>query len=229
MVVTVFPVSGARGRLMVPAEVPVDPEAPEATEWITAELSKAPYQAAKPSWFDLLAKAVWDWIDSLQLGNGEGPAGLGLGLVIAIVVGVIVVAFLVFGLPRLNRKSAVSDTNSLFGEDDRRSAAKIRQDAEAAAARGDHSTAVVEMFRALARGLAERTIVTTSPGTTARDFAARCAIPFPALEARMREAAALFDRVRYLGREGTAEQFTRMVALERELRATTPILEEVPV
>ena len=83
----------------------------------------------------------------------------------------LVVAFLIFGVPRLNRRSRVAGV--LFGEDDDRGSADMRRDAAAAASRGDYATAIAELFRALARGLAERTIVTVTPGTTARGFAGR--------------------------------------------------------
>jgi len=209
----------------LPLDVPVDPDAPEATELLINELSKAPYQAAQPTLFDLAAKAVSDWLNSLQLGAAQGPPALGLAAVIAIVVAALVVAFLVFGLPRLNRRSRVS--GSLFGEDDSRSAARIRQDAERAAAGGDYSTAVVEMFRSIARGLAERTIVTTTPGTTAHGFAARTGTAFPALAERLVHSAATFDGVRYLGRTGTAAEYEAIAALERDLRASKS-LDAVP-
>lgn len=211
----------------LPLDVPVDPDAPDATEWLITELSKPPYQAAQPTLFDRVAKAVSDWLASLQLGSAEGPPTLGIAVVVAIVVGALVVAFLIFGLPRLNRRSRV--TGSLFGEDDARSAARIRQDAERAAAEGDFSTAVMEMFRAIARGLAERTIVSTSPGTTARDFAARTGGTFPALADRLVDSAATFDGVRYLGRTGTPDQYAAIAALEKDLRSSKSTLDPVPV
>lgn len=210
----------------LPWDVPVDPDAPDATEWLINELSKAPYQAAQPTLFDRIAKAVSDWLGSLQLGSAEGPPAVGLSLVIALVIGALVVAFLLFGLPRLGRRSRV--TGSLFGEDDARTAARIRQDAERAAASGDFSTAVMEMFRAIARGLAERTIITTTPGTTARDFAARTGSTFPTLADRLVESAASFDGVRYLDRTGTAEQYAAIAALEKDLRAARSTLDAVP-
>jgi hypothetical protein len=210
----------------LPSDVPVDPDAPDATNWLITELFKAPYQAAQPTLFDRIAKSVSDWLSSLQLGSAEGPPVLGLTVVIALVAGALVVAFLVFGLPRLNRRSRV--TGSLFGDDDARTADRIRQDAERAAGRGDYSTAVVEMFRAIARGLAERTIITTTPGTTARDFAARTGLTFPALAERLVRSAASFDGVRYLDRTGTAEEFDAIASLEKDLRSAKSSLEPVP-
>lgn len=210
----------------LPSDVPVDPDAPGATEWLITELSKAPYQAARPTLFDRIAKAVSDWLGSLQLGSVDGPPALGLTVVVAIVVGALVVALLLFGLPRLGRRSRA--TGALFGEDDARSAARMRQDAERAAANGDFSTAIAELFRAIARGLAERTIITTTPGTTARDFAGRAGRAFPPLAERLAASAAIFDAVRYLDRAGTAEQYADLVALEADLRAARPSLDPVP-
>ena len=206
---------------LVLSDVPVDPDAPDATEWLINELSKAPYQAAQPTLFDRVAKAVSDWLQSLQLRYTNGPPVVGLVTVILIIVAALVVAFLIFGLPRLNRRSRV--TGSLFGEDDARTAARIREDAERAARAGDYSTAVLEMFRSIARGLAERTLVTTSPGTTARDFAARAGATFPELAGRLAESAVSFDAVRYLDRPGTEEQYSAIASLEGDLRAARTV------
>jgi len=212
--------------MTLPFDVPVDPDAPEGAQWLIDELSKPVYQAAKPTLFDRIAQAIGDWINSLQLGSMSGPPALGVGVLVTLIVVGIIVAFLIFGVPRLNRRSAV--TGSLFGDDDARSAARIRQDAMDAAARDDFSLAVAEMFRSIARGLAERTIVTTTPGTTARGFAARAGQPFPLFAARLVESATAFDDVRYLGRDGTRAQFDAISALESDLRAARPALDPVP-
>lgn len=209
----------------MPFDVPVDPEPPEARDWLIDELAKPPYQAAKPTLFDQIAKAISDWLSSLRFGDVEGPPAFGLGLLVVLVVAAVVVAILIFGLPRLNRRSAVS--GALFGDDDDRSAAEIRQAAEAAARRADFTSAAAEMFRAIARGLSERAIVTTSPGTTARDFAARAGTVFPDLAEHLVSSAAAFDDVRYLGREGNAEQYALVAELESQLRATKPRLQTV--
>lgn len=209
---------------LLPLDVPVDPDAPTATEWLISELAKPAYQAAQPTLFDRVAKAISDWLASLQLGSADAPPALGFAVVTALVVAALVVAFLIFGLPRLNRRSTVA--GSLFGDDDARTAARIRVDAERAAAEGDYSTAVVEMFRAIARSLAERTLVTTTPGTTAHDFAARAGLVFPALADDLATSARVFDGVRYLDRTGSREQYDAIDRLERALRASTPAREK---
>jgi len=205
--------------------VPVDPDADEARRLLLDELSKPEYREAQPTWFDRLATAIGDWLQSLTVGSAGGPPGIGLLIVILLVVVALVVAFLIFGLPRLSTRSRVS--GSLFGDDDARDAAAIRRAAESAAGRGDFALAITEMFRATARGLAERTVLSTTPGTTAHDFAQRAASAFPDFDDALRDAAVAFDEVRYLGRDGSATQYEAIAALERGLREARPVLETV--
>jgi len=211
----------------LPADVPVDPNAPEAQRWLIEELAKSPYQSAKPSWFDQLAQQITDWINSLinGLGSIQVPgAGNVLNLLILVgVIAVLVVAFVIFGLPRLNRRSTA--VGELFGDDDIRDAAGLRLDAERAAAAGDYTTAIEELFRALARGLDERTLVSFFPGSTARDVAVRAGQVFPDAAGPLLDAARSFDGVRYLGASGTAAEWERLVTLERALRTARPARE----
>ena len=209
----------------LPLDVPVDPDAPEAQDWLVEELSKPEYQAAQPTLFDRISRAIFEWIMDLfqNAGQVEGPPTLVLTIVLVLVVGAIVFAILIFGVPRRGKRSTV--TGAIFGEHDERSAARMRQDAERAASLGDFSTAIAELFRAIARGFAEREVLTTFPGTTATDFATRSGRVFPAHAERLAAAAQDFDGVRYLDREGTREQYETMAALERELRTARATLE----
>jgi hypothetical protein len=207
--------------------VPVEPGAEEARDWLLRELAKPEYESAKPTWFDRLSGAISDWFASLRFDGADGPPVLGIVLVLALVVAAIVVAFLVFGMPRLRRRSAVA--GGLFGENDDRGSAQLRAAAEARAAEGDYSAATAEMFRSIARGLAERSIVTTTPGTTAHGFAARAATAFPANADPLMTSATLFDEVRYLGRPGSLTGYTTVAELERVLRSTSPAAWTEPV
>ena len=202
-------------------DVPVDPDIDEAREWIIRELSKPPYRAAEPTWFDRLASAFWDWLSSLQFG-GDGSPGLIWALLALFVVGGLVAIYFVFGAPRRNRRAAV--TGTLFGVDDRRDAAALRSSASDAAASGDYARAIEELFRAIARALTERAIVDTFPGTTATTFAASAARFYPASGHRLARSARDFDDVRYLGREGTEATYQRMLDLDADLRKTAPDL-----
>jgi len=210
---------------LLPFDVPVDPDRPEGRRLLAEELAKQEYQQAKPTWWDQLLGQFNDWLNSLQYGGSGAPPAFGM-IVVLIVIGVLLlIAFLVFGLPRINRRSRV--TGSLFGDDDARTAAQIRAAGEAAAARGEYALAIAELYRAIARGLAERTVLTTSPGTTAHDFASRAALAFPAHAVELASSAAAFDDVRYLGRDGTREQYELVETLERRLRAAKPAALEV--
>ena len=206
----------------VRVDVPVVPDAGQAQRWVIQELSKPEYRAAQPTWFDRASQAFWEWLQSLKIDGGPGAQGPILIVALVVVVAAVVAAFFIFGAPRLNRRSGVGDT--LFGEDDARDAAAMRRSAEEAAARSDWVLAIEEVFRSIARGLAERTLVTVSPGTTARDFAARAGVVLPAFSERLSAAASAFDDVRYLGRKGTETTYREAALLERDLRAVRPAL-----
>jgi len=202
------------------AFVPVEPDGEQARDWLLGELAKPPYQAARPTLFDTVAQAIRDWfVDLFTSGDGSVPSIVPV-LIGLVLIAVLVAAFLLFGLPRLNRRGA--PIGSIFGEDDRRSSDALRESASAAAARGDYTLAIEDLYRSLARGLAERTVVRATPGTTARDFARRAGEAFPPHSAALHDGAVAFDAVRYLGRAGTSEQYERLAALEAAVRRERP-------
>ena len=207
---------------LVRLDVPVDPDSAEAQRWIIQELSKPEYRAAQPTWFDRASKAFWDWLQSLKIDGGPGAQGPILIVALIVVIAALVAAFFIFGAPRLNRRSAGG--SALFGDDDVRDAAAMRRSSEQAADRSDWVLAIEEILRSIARGLAERTLVTVSPGTTARDFAMRAGTVLPSFSERLSAAASTFDDVRYLSREGTEAGYRSAVALESDLRASRPAL-----
>jgi hypothetical protein len=201
--------------------IPVDPDAPQAHDWLVQELAKPEYQAAKPTWFDLASKAVQDWLSSLFSAGSGTFSGVLLIVILVLAVALIVIAFVVFGLPRINRRSGLR-TDALFGAQDTRDAATLRDSAERAARAGDWTLAVEERFRAIAQSLDERTIVMLTPGTTANDFAARAATAVAAERQRLMNAARTFDGVRYLGRSASPDQYGELVALDTALQAARP-------
>ncbi|HEY2556918.1 MAG TPA: DUF4129 domain-containing protein [Diaminobutyricibacter sp.] len=201
--------------------IPVDPDAPQAHDWLVQELAKPEYQAAKPTWFDLASKAVQDWLSSLFSAGSGTFSGVLLIVILVLAVALLVIAFVVFGLPRINRRSGLR-TDALFGAQDTRDAATLRDSAERAARAGDWTLAVEERFRAIAQSLDERTIVMLTPGTTANDFAARAATAVAAERQRLMNAARTFDGVRYLGRSASPDQYGELVALDTALQAARP-------
>jgi len=206
-----------------PADVPVDPDADRARELLTSELSKTKYQEgapreAGPNWVDDFLDAVQRFLNSL---GGRETVPLWVVVLVIVVIGVLVVAFLVFGVPRLRARSTVA-ADELFEADDHRDAAAMRRDADAAAKAGEWARAIAERFRAVARGLHERALVSTLPGSTAHDVARRAARALPEHGADLETAAADFDAVRYLDDPGDRERYVRMVALDEALRRARP-------
>lgn len=204
---------------------PLDPTSHHAHDQLQHELSKAEYQAARPSLLDYIRQWLENLLNSFgpKVPSGGAPAvNLVPIIVIVIVVIVVVIAFLVFGLPRINRKSKI--VGSLFGDEDERDSTTLRRAAERAAAAGDWPTAIEEAFRSIARGLAERTVVMTFPGTTAHGFAIRAAASFPDFAGSLASAADAFDGVRYLGTAGSESEFAAVIQLENQLRAARPLL-----
>jgi hypothetical protein len=205
-------------------EVPVEPDSDQATDWLINELSKAPYQAAKPTLFDRASKAFSDWLASLTIGDGNAIPTVVLVALIALVAIAIIAAIIVYGVPRLNRRSRHEDI--LFGEADYRTAAQLREAAEKAAAHEDFASAIADMFRAIARGLSERTLVTMTPGTTAHGFATRAAQVLPECSDELASSADIFDLVRYMRKPATRAQYDQLQALESRVRAAKPTLAE---
>lgn len=202
------------------ADVPVQPTPPEATQWLLDELADPVYRAAQPTILDRIGKAIADWLGSLFGAGTAAPDGILLAVVLAAVAVGIAVLLLVFGVPRRIRRSAGG--GAVLGVDDRRSADRMRRDAAAAARRGDWVTAIADRFRALARAIADREVVTVLPGTTAHEVAIAAGIPFPDETEALSAAAAAFDEVRYLSKPGDEARYVAVVALDERIAASRP-------
>src|SRR3954447_22347688 len=97
-------------------DVPVQPSGDEARRWLLDELAKQPYQASKPMPVDLAAQAFFDWLGSLFRGHGAPAPTALLGAALPVVVALVVIALLLFGTPRANRRSR-GPAAGLFGDD----------------------------------------------------------------------------------------------------------------
>ncbi|MBX3068387.1 MAG: DUF4129 domain-containing protein [Cryobacterium sp.] len=205
------------------SQIPVDPDGPQAQSWIIDELSKPEYQAAKPSWWDLLAKSFFDWLASLKFDFSNVPDGVFTTILLAVLVIVVIVAFFIFGVPRLrNRNRKVGE---LFGEHENRTSEQLRKAAIAAAESENWSLAIQEMFRATARSLDERVLVSALPGTTAMGFARLAAEVFPESNSQLFSGARSFDSVRYLSGIGSKQEFLDLKELDTQLEHSRPLLQ----
>jgi Domain of unknown function (DUF4129) len=94
------------------------------------------------------------------------------------------------------------------------SARDHRDEGERLAAAGDFAGAIVESLRAVALDLEERGLLRPRVGRTAGELAVEASVPMPGQAARLREAARLFDEVRYGGRSGTLAGYRRLRDLD---------------
>jgi hypothetical protein len=198
--------------------VPVEPDAPDARELLLNELSDPAYAESQPTWFDLVTQAVLDWFGSLRLAEGEGPPALALVIGAVVLAAAVIAAIVIYGVPRWRTRSRLT-VGDLLGENDRRTARQLRRDAERAAAAGDWPPAIADRYRAIARALDERTIVTALPGTTAHGFARAAARQFPEHGTQLEAAADRFDAVRYLDQPGAADDYALVRTLDEAIDA----------
>ncbi|MGP3535424.1 DUF4129 domain-containing protein [Microbacterium sp. RD1] len=209
---------------------PLLPDSEDAREWVRRELSDPAYDIAEPTFLDRAARAVAEFFERLlnaQLSGGWGPA-VAVGATV-VVVALLVAAIVVWGRPRASARVRRTPGAALFGDADARTAAQLRADAEAAAARGDWDEAIVLRFRALAQGLTERAIVEPPPGQTAQRFARDAARAFPARSSELLAAASAFDDVRYLRRPGTAALYDAVARLDDAVAVGRPHLAGAPL
>lgn len=217
-------VSAAASALRATASVPpLDPDTDTARDWLMRELSKNEYVSAQPTLIDRLINDFLNWLGSL-FGDASGAPIDPTGLIVAVVVVIVgIVIALVVGRPAARRSSGVDgDRRRVFLDDDTRTASELRAASEAAARSGDWALAVTERFRAIARDLADRTIISLRPGSTSHAVARRASAPFPNEREALTQAANDFDDVRYLDRAGSEAAWQRTRELDRRLAGAKP-------
>ncbi|MPV48873.1 DUF4129 domain-containing protein [Pseudactinotalea sp. HY160] len=200
---------------------PLLPDADEAREWAERELSKAVYHDDGRSWLEVALEAISGWIQSLA----DAAGGLGIAFVpilLLVVIAAITLGAFVLGRPGGHRRRPGDAAAAVLEHDDERTAAQLRAAARAAGDRGDSALAVVEMFRALVRGLDERAIGSDGPGRTAREAAAGAAVQLPGHAEELDRAARFFDAVRYGDEAAAPADLTRLVDLDDRIRRTRP-------
>lgn len=203
------------------AAPPIAPDPDDARRWAEEELAGTVYQRAEPTPIDRFARSVGEFIAAIFSGRVPDEFGPWLAIgAIVVVLALVLVAILIWGRPRLAARSRA--VMPLFGVDEARSAAALRADADAAAARSAWDEAIVLRVRGVARGLAERTIVDPEPGATVHRFAAVASAAFPSASDDLASVARIFDDVRYLRRPGTAEAYGRVRELDERLAGARP-------
>ncbi|MFH5878102.1 DUF4350 domain-containing protein [Arthrobacter sp. NA-172] len=199
-------------------EPPVDPNREEARRWAAEELSKAQYASAKPSWIDDIWNQFLEWLRSLNSGSLNGT-NISLPVIGALAVVLIVVAVMVVR-PRLNARR--KESAEVFDGEVSANADVFRARASAAAAREDWQTAVVEQFRAVVRSAEDRAVIDIQAGRTADEAAAQLGRAFGTASSNLKNAAALFDGVKYGKAPATAADHASVLALDMEMSAMKP-------
>lgn len=199
---------------------PLDPDRDQARRLLEDELSGGDYRLTE----SFVARG-WRWftdlLDGLAL-PGQLPAWA-TWVVLGVVL-VAVLAVLTFATRDRWRQGRLVDRGrpGAVLEGPRRTAAEHREAARRALAAGDHETAVLEGYRAVAAGAFERTLLEDRPGSTAHEVATGLAPAFPAQAAGLLRAADTFDAVRYGGHPADAAQARQVLTVEEQLVAARP-------
>lgn len=201
------------------SDPPLDPSAEEGRRLLREELDKLAYDT-EGSVLDRLQRWVNEQLEGLV---GQGSDVVGRLLLLLLAAGLVILVALVVvrlrGGPRAARQGGVED--SVLGEESL-TAEEYRARARAAAARGDHSAALLDWFRAIARSGDERALLDDRPGRTAHELVRALGPFFPEQREALVAAGDRFDDVRYGGRvAGEAESGT-MRELDRALARARP-------
>lgn len=212
--------------LGVVADIPVVPDGDTAREWARQELADPIYHQRES-----LLDVIWRWLQERfaetqdALGNVDARyAALALGAVV--IIGVLI-ALAVTGPVRRARRAG-RDSTEVF-VDDQRTAAELRASADALAAAGRWSEAVLDRFRAILRSLDERAVLDDRPGRTAHEAASEAAIALPSCAADLNRAGRLFDDVCYGDVHATADDDARLREVDARVRSTRPVAPSTPV
>nr|WP_297430297.1 DUF4129 domain-containing protein [uncultured Actinotalea sp.] len=206
-------------------EVPVEPDASTARRWAEVELSDPVYQE-RPNLLVTALQWLGERFADLQLGAADVDPRLAALVLSVAAAAVAAVALGVAGPLRRARREARASVD-VFG-DDTRTAAELRASADAAAAAGDWSRAVLDRYRAVLRSLEERVVLDERPGRTAREGASDAGERLPGCAADLRAAALLFDDVCYGDARADADDDARLRELDRRVGAERPVAPVTP-
>lgn len=201
-------------------DVPVDIDRDPARLRAIEELRDPAYSAARPGLFQQIMRWLGQRISELLAELNGVPGGpLGVLLVLGLLIVLIVVVRL-----RIGRVSRAARAAGEVFTGRRRSADEYRRAAREAAARGQLADAVRERFRALVRGLEERTVLDERSGRTADEAAAEAGVQLPDLAGDLAAAARLFDDVHYGGRPGSDAGYQMLTGLDERVQRAKPVL-----
>jgi hypothetical protein len=194
------------------AEPPLVPTPGEGRSLLRRELLHPEYRQD-----DVVGRLV-DWVRRVVLRTLDAASSAPpLSTFLAMLVGLLLGLVLLWLVTRTRTARTLGRGAPAAVPDDAVRADEWRARAEAAYSSGDHGTALVDGFRALAVRQVERGLLEDAPGATAHELGLALRALHPGREERVDEGARLFDLVLYGDREATAEQARSVLALDDEL------------
>jgi len=195
----------------------LNPTPPEARSWLNQELQGSDYQSP---WLDSLTRWIADQMRKLL----EGANHLaGLSAAITVLIALVVIAVLIWILPRVRRERVSTVTNGAVLDDGTITADAYRDLAARAIRDGRFQDAVLDGFRAIAKDMSDRRMLDDAPSCTAHEVSMALASNFPEQADRLARAADLFDSVRYGQRRTSAYQAGQIQDLDTELVTVRPL------
>lgn len=179
------------------------------------ELSKRPYQEAKPPWTYRALNWVFEQIDKALSKATEVVPGGALGVVVLALVVALLIALVVW---RVRPSRVRRGDEALFASGAALTADDHRRRAEDAAGRGAWADAVRERLRAVARELESRGVLDPRPGRTADELAREAGEAVPGIAAPLTRGVTVFDDVWYGGRQADAAGYAVLVEVDNAVR-----------
>ncbi|KRF35192.1 DUF4129 domain-containing protein [Nocardioides sp. Soil805] len=195
-----------------PAEPPLVPTPDEGRSLLRRELLRPAYRED-----DLLGRLVEAVRRAIGRTIDAASSAPPLTTFFAMLVGLLLVLALLWLATRTRATRAVRGHTQVAVPDGSLSADQWRARADAAYSSGDHGTALVDGFRALAVRQVERGLLDDAPGATAHELGLALRVLHPGREPEVDEGARLFDLVLYGDRAATAEQARSVLALDDAL------------
>lgn len=209
---------------VAPFDVPVQPDAETARRWAREELADPIYHETE----SLLDRAVSWFLEQLER-LSEAASGVdartAVVVIVALLVAGVVIALLVAG-PVRRARSARRASGAVF-TDDVRTTAQLRASADALAAQGLWSQAVLDRFRAILRSLEDRALLDDRPGRTAHEATDEAAARLPDVAPELVRAGRLFDDVCYGDVDAEPDDDAWLRELDQRVTASRPVAAQV--
>lgn len=197
---------------MIGTDAPLTPSPDEADSLLRRELLRPEYHDENP------VRQLLHWLGrQLDAGLDRASSAPPLGSLGALVVFLLLVVGLVWLLSRARQTARIPRAAGAVLTQEPTTAAELRARAEAALARGDAASAVVDGFRAVTLRQIERGVLDDQPGATAHEVALSLGATFPGARGRIASAANLFDLVLYGDRPAQAAQAEAVLRLDDDL------------